>query len=243
MLQSLIIVLLGLAAGAHYAGGRPNLMIKRLVSLERHQTFDHEPAGRLGHDGGMPPRQDWREMMQQHGELLERRTGAGVAEWRDRIAQQAPHDEAALRSWLKSQGVDGYPQQLLVFETFGYPDFLTATADDLIDAQYADRPALRPVLDRLLQVAESLTGEVTVQARKGFVTLQTTRRKFAVIKPATKTRIDLGLRIDTPPGSQRFQPADPARSNDMPTKVAIVTPQDVDEEVTDALRQAYAENQ
>ncbi len=126
-------------------------------------------------------------MLQQHAELLERRTGAGVLEWRDRIAQQAPHDEAALRSWLKSQGVDGYPQ-------------------------------------RLLQVAGSLTGEVAVQARKGFVTLQTTCRKFAVIKPATKTRIDLGLRIGTPPGSQRFQPADPARSNDMRTKVALVTP-------------------
>jgi len=27
---------------------------------------------------------------------------------------------------------------LLVWETFGYPDSLLATADDLVDAQYAD---------------------------------------------------------------------------------------------------------
>lgn len=80
-------------------------------------------------------------MMRQHAELLERRTGQGVPEWRARITQQALKDEPALRSWLTSQGVEGYPQQLLVFETFGYPDFLTATADDLIDAQHADRPA------------------------------------------------------------------------------------------------------
>jgi hypothetical protein len=196
----------------------------------------------LRHDGAMPPRQDWREMMQQHAELLERRTGQGVPEWRARITQQAPSDEATLRAWLKGQGVEGYPQQLLVFETFGYPDFLTATADDLIGAQYADRPALRPTLDRLIEVAGSL-GTVTVQARKGFVTLQTERRKFAVIKPATKTRVDLGLRIDTPPGNQRFQPADPGRSNDMRTKVGLTQPGDVDQDVTDALRQAYAENQ
>lgn len=181
-------------------------------------------------------------MMQQHAELLERRTGAGVPEWRDQIAQQAPPDEAALRAWLTSQGVDGHPQQLLVFETFGYPDFLTATASDLIDAQYADRPALRPILDQLIATAESL-GEVTVQARKGFVALQTTRRKFAVIKPATKTHIDLGLRIDAWPASHRFQPADPARNNDMQAKVALTTAQDVDREVTEALRQAYADNQ
>jgi hypothetical protein len=194
----------------------------------------------------MPPRQDWREMMRQHAELLERRTGQGVPEWRARITQQALKDEPALRSWLTSQGVEGYPQQLLVFETFGYPDFLTATADDLIDAQYADRPALRPILDRLIEVAEALDGpgQITVQARKGFVTLQTRRRKFAVIRPATKTRVDLGLRTELPPArGTRFQPADPGRSNDMRTKVALNTPQEIDAEITAALRQAYAENQ
>jgi hypothetical protein len=194
----------------------------------------------------MPPRQDWREMMRQHAELLERRTGQGVPEWRARITQQALKDEPALRSWLTSQGVEGYPQQLLVFETFGYPDFLTATADDLIDAQYADRAALRPILDRLIEVAEALDGpgQITVQARKGFVTLQTRRRKFAVIRPATKTRVDLGLRTELPPArGTRFQPADPGRSNDMRTKVALNTPQEIDAEITAALRQAYAENQ
>jgi hypothetical protein len=194
----------------------------------------------------MPPRQDWREMMRQHAELLERRTGQGVPEWRARITQQALKDEPALRSWLTSQGVEGYPQQLLVFETFGYPDFLTATADDLIDAQYADRAALRPILDRLIEVAEALDGpgQITVQARKGFVTLQTRRRKFAVIRPATKTRVDLGLRTELPPArGTRFQPADPGRSNDMRTKVALSTPQEIDAEITAALRQAYAENQ
>ncbi len=191
-------------------------------------------------------------MMQQHAELLGRRTGHGVAEWRDRITQQAPKDEVALRAWLKGQGVEGYPQQLLVFETFGYPDFLTATAADLIDAQYQDRPALRPILDRLIEVAGRLPGEpsapsapsaeVTVQARKGFVTLQTKRRKFAVIKAATKTRVDLSLRILPPPGSTRFRPVDPARSNDMLTRVGLAGPADVDGEVEDALQQAYTGN-
>jgi hypothetical protein len=91
-------------------------------------------------------------MLRQHAELLERRTGASVPEWRTRITQQTPNDETGLRAWLTSQGVEGYPQRLLVFETFGYPDFLTATADDLIDAQYADRVPLRPILDRLIEV-------------------------------------------------------------------------------------------
>jgi hypothetical protein len=28
----------------------------------------------------------------------------------------------------------------------GYPDFMTAESDELIDGQYADRPQLRPIL-------------------------------------------------------------------------------------------------
>jgi hypothetical protein len=188
----------------------------------------------------MKPTQDWREMLADHARLLERRTGAGVSEWRARISEQAPADEAALRAWLDGQGVTGYPQQLLVFETFGYPEFLTATAAELIDAQYADRPGLLPVLDRLLQVAAGL-GEVTVQARKGFVALQTPRRKFAVIKAATRSRLDLGLRIP-PPGSPRFTATDPDRSNDMSSKVGLGTVADVDDEVEAALAHAYTSN-
>jgi len=54
------------------------------------------------------------------------------------------------RAWLAGQGVTGYGQALLVWERFGYPDFLTAEADELIAGQYTDRPQLRPVLDAVL---------------------------------------------------------------------------------------------
>jgi hypothetical protein len=88
----------------------------------------------------MPESLDWRQMMAEHARLLEQRTGAGVDQWLARIRTEGPPDEAALRAWLAGQGVTGYPQQLLVFETFGYPPFLTATSGELIEAQYADRP-------------------------------------------------------------------------------------------------------
>src|SRR5690242_19031865 len=43
-----------------------------------------------------------------------------------------------------------------------------ADADELIEAQYADRPQLRPVLDRVLAALPAL-GQVTVHARKTLV--------------------------------------------------------------------------
>jgi hypothetical protein len=76
-----------------------------------------------------------------------------------------------------------------------YPDFLTAGADELIAGQYADRPRLRPILDAVLAAVPAL-GPVTVQARKTIVSLVTPRRTFAVVQATTKSRVDLGLRLD-----------------------------------------------
>jgi hypothetical protein len=70
-----------------------------------------------------------------------------------------------------------------------------ADADELITGQYADRPQLRPVLGAVLAALPAL-GPVTVQARKTFVSLVTPRRTFAVVQPTTKSRVDLGLRLE-----------------------------------------------
>jgi hypothetical protein len=114
-----------------------------------------------------------------------------------RIHRKHFADEASLRSWLTGQEVTGYPQQLLVMETFGYPEFLKASADELIDGQYADRPDLRPILDVIVAHLPRL-GEVTIQARKGYVSLLTPRRTFATVQPTTKQRVDPDYGWPTP---------------------------------------------
>src|SRR5262249_42497530 len=64
--------------------------------------------------------------------LLLRRTGVGLAGWNERVQRADVADEPALRAWLREQGVTGHAQMLLVMERFGYPDFLLATAHELI---------------------------------------------------------------------------------------------------------------
>src|SRR5881409_2673914 len=150
----------------------------------------------------MAQTRDWHGMKDMSARLLKERTGEGVDAWNRRIKRERLDDEGSLRAWLTKQGVTGYAQTLLVMERFGYPDFLTATADDLIDGQYADRPHLRPILDAILTAAEGL-GDVTIQARKTYVSLVSPRRTFARVQPTTKQRVDLGLRLeDVKPGGR-----------------------------------------
>ncbi len=181
---------------------------------------------------------DWNTWRTQAASLLERRTGEGVETWKARVRSEGPDDEKALKAWLGARGVDGYARMLLVMERFGYPDFLTASADELVDAQSADRPALRPIYDALLDEVSDM-GEVTVQARKGYVSLLTPRRTFARVQPTTKSRIDVALRLDQAPEGRLA----PHRVHEhMPVALQFSSPGDLDEEAISWLRRAYDAN-
>jgi hypothetical protein len=118
-------------------------------------------------------------------------------------------------------------------------DFLIADAGELIDAQYADRPRLRPVLDAVLAALPAL-GPVTVQARKTLVSLIGPRRTFAVVQATTKNRVDLGLRLDNEkPGGRLLVARDIGAAN---LRIPLTGPGDLDEEALGWLLRAYDEN-
>src|SRR2546428_5612954 len=143
----------------------------------------------------MAQARDWQGMKDMSVRLLKERTGEGVDEWNRRIKRERFDDEDELRAWLTKQGVTGYAQSLLVMERFGYPDFLLATADELIDGQYSDRPQLRPIFDALIDAAVGL-GQGTLHAPKTFGSLVSPRRTFAPVQPTAKNRDDLRLRLE-----------------------------------------------
>lgn len=179
---------------------------------------------------------DWRSMLDWSARLLKKRTGEDVATWNRRIAAEQLNDEKSLRAWLNTQGVTSYAQSLLVWERFGYPDHLLASAEDLIDKQYADRPQLRPIFDAIIEAAAGL-GEVTVQARKTYVSLVTSRRTFARIQPTTKSRIDLALRLEGRKPGGRLQPSKIHETTRL--QISLSSVDEIDSEVLNWLQEAY----
>jgi Domain of unknown function (DUF5655) len=179
---------------------------------------------------------DWKGMRDMSARLLKERTGEDVDVWNRRVKKESFNDEKALRGWLTKQGVTGYAQSLLVMERFGYPDFLLASADELIEGQYEDRPHLRPILDAILDAAAGL-GEVTIQARKTYVSLVSPRRTFARVQPTTKNRVDLGLRLDGQKPGGRLQPSKIHET--MRLQISFTTRDEVDSEALDWLQRAY----
>lgn len=182
---------------------------------------------------------DWQQNRDLWVRMLKKQTGEEVNVWNKRIKQKSLGDERSLRAWLTRQGVTGYAQSLLVMEQFGYPDFLLATANQLIDGQYADRPHLKPILDAIIDRA-SRFGEVVIQSRKTYVSLVAPRRTFARIQATTKHRVDLGLRLEGQEPRGRLKPS---RTHEtMKLQISLTSPSQVDSEVLRWLRKAYVQN-
>jgi hypothetical protein len=170
--------------------------------------------------------------------VLEKQTGRALSTWNRRVKTLRPRDERSLRSWLARHNVTGYAQSLLVMEYFGYPDFVRATAEELIAKQYADRRELRPIYDAVVRSA-SRCGEVIIQARKTYVSLVSPRRTFARVQATTRTRVDVGLRLAAAPRG-RLQPS--RIHETMPVQVSLWSPKKVDEEFDSLLQRAFDEN-
>ncbi|XVV06852.1 DUF5655 domain-containing protein [Actinosynnema sp. CA-248983] len=184
---------------------------------------------------------NWREMVDWSADLLVRTTGEGVPEWNRRVLESGAATELELRDWLRDRQVTGYAQLLLVMERFGYPDFMAASSDELVDRQYADRSELRPILDRLLAEA-ALLGPMHVQARKTYVALVSPRRTFAIVKATTRTRVDLGLRLAGHEPEGRLEGAASLGNDAITVRIAIFSADDVDDETVAWLRHAYSSN-
>ena len=187
----------------------------------------------------MMEQRDWQRNRDMWIRVLQKQTGETLEDWNARVQRKRPSSEAALREWLSAEGIKGYAQTLLVFERFGYPDFLTATANELIEAQYEDRAHLRPILDAVVAAAGK-AGEVVLQARKTYVSLLTPRRTFARVVPRTRERVDLGLRLDAERPHGRLVPS--RIHETMKLQVSLTSVKDIDVEVRQWIAAAYREN-
>jgi hypothetical protein len=183
----------------------------------------------------------WESMRARIGLQLLRQTNRDVEGWREQIAASGISEQAELHSWLTEQGVEGYPRMLLIWETFGYPEFLLASADELIGGQYRDRPALRPIFDAVLESLLQL-GDVAVQACKTYVSVLTPRRTFAAIKPSTKHRVDLELRLEAVKPTGVLKSANRVGSDTINVRIGLNCVEDLTPEVLRWAVRAYEEN-
>lgn len=111
-----------------------------------------------------------------------------------------------------------------------------ATADAAVDEIYSGaKAALRPIHDRVMAIAQSF-GEFEVAPKKGYVSLRR-KKQFAMVGPATKTQVEVGLNAKDLAGSARLAAIPPGGMCQY--KVRLSAPQEADAELEGWLRRAF----
>lgn len=168
------------------------------------------------------------------------RTGKDIAEWVRLVTESGIEGEQAQRAWLRSEHGLTMPNAFAIVDAVSRrAGVRPPTLDDLLAAQYGgEKAALRPIYDRLAAIAIAAGPGVEVQPRQTYVSFAR-RRQFATIEPATKSRVDLGLRLDGVPPEGRLQPAKSTGGGMITHRVALFSAGDADDEVAGWLAVAY----
>jgi len=95
---------------------------------------------------------------------------------------------------------------------------------------------IHPVYVRLTSLIEELGDDVTVEQSETSVQFSRGRR-FAVLEPATPTRLDLALVLPSAAETPRLRPAD---EPGLTHRLSLAHEDEIDAELTGWLRDAYA---
>ncbi|MCF7796623.1 MAG: DUF4287 domain-containing protein [Lentisphaeria bacterium] len=163
------------------------------------------------------------------------KTGKSLSQWLEILEKQgfAKHSEAV--NFLKKEhGVThGYANTIVMLSREKPVD-----SEDLVAQQYTGKENLLPIYEKLISVISDFGSDVNIVPKKGSVSLVGPKRQFALIKPATKTRIDLGLKLPGKPITKRLGDSGPFGT--MCThRVVLENPEAVDSEIIQWLREAF----
>ncbi len=171
---------------------------------------------------------------------LKKNTGKTLEEW-VRLVKKAPAKTRRERmQWLKTTHGLGQTSAMVIAAALEGEKPENYDARQLLDDLYAGpKAALRPLGDQLLRLAMALGNDVTATPCKTFIPVRR-RRVFAQIKPATNTRIDLGLALGTTKaGGRLIDTGGLAKGDRITHRIAIASAADIDGDVKRWLKTAY----
>jgi len=182
---------------------------------------------------------------------LKAKTGRDLDEWTALINANAPKDTKSRIEWLKREHKLGTNSAAwLANHAEGNddreesdPKVYVARAGDYVDALFSGPKAgLRPIYDRLYDLARSIGDDIKISPGKTIVPIYR-NHVIAQIKPSTRTRVDFGLALkDTPATGRLIDTGGFAKKDRITHRIPVSSPGEVDATVKRWLRKAYDRN-
>ena len=162
------------------------------------------------------------------------KTGKSLDEWKAILKEKsfAKHSDGVKYLKTEHNVTHGFANTIV---TLSKED--KNSPESLVEAQYKGKENLIPIYDKLIDHIRSLGPDVTITPKKGSVSI-IRKRQFVLIKPATKTRIDLGFKLKDKPTTDRLEDSGPFGT--MCThRVRLSEESELDEELKYWISEAY----
>lgn len=162
------------------------------------------------------------------------KTGKSLEQWKTLLKTKSFNKHSEAVNFLKKehQVTHGFANTIVTLSKEE-----NNTPEDLVTTQYKGKEALFPIYEQLLTVVNKFGEDVVITPKKASVSI-IRKKQFALIKPATKTRIDLGLKLKDVPTTERLENSGPFGT--MCThRVRISSADEVDSELINWLQEAY----
>jgi hypothetical protein len=166
------------------------------------------------------------------------KTGKSLEAWFDILKRKSFSKHSDAVNYLKAehQVTHGFANTIVTLSKAE-----AVSKDDLVIAQYEGKELLFPIYKELISYVKTLGKDVTIAPKKGSVSI-IRKRQFILIKPATKTRIDLGFKLKDKPTTKRLGNSGPFGT--MCThRVRLSDVHDVDQELKDWIKEAYDQSE
>lgn len=177
---------------------------------------------------------------------VQSKTGRTIADLHQAVAATDLAKHGERRSWLMEHFKLGYGDANMVANFIGkpLPDLGSgapaaapqADAADPLDAIYAGpKAALRPLHDAVMAAVQAL-GAFEAAPKKSYVSLRR-KKQFAMLGPATKDSVEIGLNAKDLPPHERLKVQPPGSLCQATTRIG--RPEEVDAALKGWLKRAY----
>ena len=173
---------------------------------------------------------------------IEKRTGKTLAQLYEMVRASGLNKPGQVRDMLKSdlglgfgdaQVLAGFALKELNPETKNQESM---SIDDIVAGFYSGpKAALRPIHDKVMAEINKF-GEFEIAPKKTYLSLRR-KRQFAMLGPATNTRVDLGLNMKGVPSTERLLEMPPGGMCQY--QVRLSSEKEVDAELIAWIKQAY----
>jgi Domain of unknown function (DUF5655)/Domain of unknown function (DUF4287) len=172
---------------------------------------------------------------------IQARTGKTLDELRTIVEQSGLEKHGEIRTMLQRDLGMGYGDANALVLFLRQADSARgaeagAPRDDVLNDIYMGAKAsLRPIHDKLMAAIEQF-GPFEIAPKKGYVSLRR-KKQFAMIGPATNSRVEVGLNMKGVDASERLAAMPPGGMCNY--KVKLTDPAEVDAELVAWVRRAY----